>query len=170
MTLFGFGLETGVGEVEDLLRHAEQADRAGLDLVSLSDHPYFADRLDAYAALGVILGRTSRVTAAVNVINLPSRPAPMLARMITSLSGGRVALGIGAGGLWREIAKLGVEHRAPAEAVRAMGEAITLIKALPGSGTPVTFEESSTPLTDWYRRPRPRPRSGRALSGPNPWR
>ncbi|QXV63487.1 LLM class flavin-dependent oxidoreductase [Amycolatopsis sp. TNS106] len=143
MTLFGFGLETGVGEVEDLLRHAGQADRAGLDLVSLSDHPYFADRLDAYAALGVILGRTSRVTAAVNVTNLPSRPAPMLARTITSLSalsGGRVALGIGAGGLWREIAKLGVEHRTPAEAVRAMGEAITLIKALSGGGAPVTFE------------------------------
>ncbi|MGW5704591.1 LLM class flavin-dependent oxidoreductase [Amycolatopsis japonica] len=143
MALFGFGLETGVGEVDDLLRHAEQADRAGLDLVSLSDHPYFADRLDAYAALGVILGRTSRVTAAVNVTNLPSRPAPMLARTITSLSalsGGRVALGIGAGGLWREIAKLGVEHRTPAEAVRAMGEAIALVKALSGGGAPVTFE------------------------------
>ncbi|ONF72314.1 LLM class flavin-dependent oxidoreductase [Amycolatopsis keratiniphila] len=143
MALFGFGLETGVGEVDELLRHAEQADRAGLDLVSLSDHPYFADRLDAYAALGVILGRTSRVTAAVNVTNLPSRPAPMLARTITSLSalsGGRVALGIGAGGLWKEIAKLGVEHRTPAEAVRAMGEAITLVKALSGGGAPVTFE------------------------------
>jgi alkanesulfonate monooxygenase SsuD/methylene tetrahydromethanopterin reductase-like flavin-dependent oxidoreductase (luciferase family) len=70
--LFGFGLETGVGEVTALRAHAMQADRAGLDLVSLSDHPYFADRLDAYAALGIVLGRTTRITGAVNVTNLPS--------------------------------------------------------------------------------------------------
>lgn len=68
--LFGVGLETGVGEVSALLRHAMQADSAGLDLVSLSDHPYFPDRLDAYAALGFVLGRTTNVSAAVNVSNV----------------------------------------------------------------------------------------------------
>lgn len=55
--------------------------------------------------------RQANVSGAVNVTNLPSRPAPMLARTVTSLSalsGGRVVLGIGAGGLWAEIAKLGV--------------------------------------------------------------
>lgn len=86
MTVFGFGLETGVSEVSELLAHATQADRAGLDLVTLSDHPYFPDRLDAYSALGFILGSTKNITAAVNVTNLPSRPAPMLARTLTSLS------------------------------------------------------------------------------------
>lgn len=74
--LFGLGLETGVGEVNALLAHTTQADRDGLDLVALSDHPYFADRLDAYATLGFVLGRTMNITGAVNVTNLPSRPAP----------------------------------------------------------------------------------------------
>lgn len=141
--LFGFGLETGVSEVEALLAHARQADRAGLDLVTLSDHPYFPDRLDAYAALGVVLGATTNITGAVDVTNLPSRPAPMLARTITALcelTGGRVALGIGAGGLWDEIAKLGTRRLSPGQAVRAMEEAITLVRLLCGGGEPVTFD------------------------------
>lgn len=142
-TKFGLGLETGVGEVDLLLEQAVQADRDGLDLVSLSDHPYLVDRLDAYAALGMVLGRTVNVAGLVNVTNLPSRPAPMLAKTITSLSalsGGRVVLGIGAGGLWDEIVKLGVVRLTPAQAVRAMEEAITLVRALSGGGAPVTFE------------------------------
>ena len=140
--VFGFGLETGVHEVDALLRHAEQADRDGLDLVSLSDHPYFPDRLDAYAALGVVLGRTRTISGAVNVTNLATRPAPMLARTITSLSalsGGRIVFGIGAGGLFTEIAKLGIDVT-PAAAVRALEEGITLVRALSGGGDPVTFE------------------------------
>jgi alkanesulfonate monooxygenase SsuD/methylene tetrahydromethanopterin reductase-like flavin-dependent oxidoreductase (luciferase family) len=140
--MFGFGLETGLHEVPELLKHASQADRDGLDLVSLSDHPYFADRLDAYAALGVLLGRTTRITGAVNVTNLPSRPAPMLARTVTALSAltaGRVVLGIGAGGLWDDMARLGIARRSPGAAVRAVAEAITLIRLLSGGGAPVTF-------------------------------
>jgi alkanesulfonate monooxygenase SsuD/methylene tetrahydromethanopterin reductase-like flavin-dependent oxidoreductase (luciferase family) len=141
--LFGFGLETGTNEVSELLAHAVQADRDGLDVVSLSDHPYFPDRLDAYATLGFLLGRTKNITGAVNVTNLPSRPAPMLARTLTSLSelsGGRVAFGIGAGGLWDEIAKLGAPQHSPAAAVRAMEEGIRVVRALSGGGDPVFFD------------------------------
>ncbi|MFI6540001.1 LLM class flavin-dependent oxidoreductase [Nonomuraea sp. NPDC050547] len=136
--LFGFGLDD-----DQLIGQAVQADREGLDLVTVSDHPYLHDRLDAYAALGVILGRTNAVTAAVNVTNLPTRPAPMLARTVaglSALSGGRIALGLGAGGLWREIEKLGVEPLSPARAVRALEEAITVVRALSGGGGPVTFD------------------------------
>jgi alkanesulfonate monooxygenase SsuD/methylene tetrahydromethanopterin reductase-like flavin-dependent oxidoreductase (luciferase family) len=67
----------------------------------------------------------------------------MLARTITSLSalsGGRIVLGIGAGGLWDEIAKLGAPRLGPGAAVRALEEAITLVRALSGGGGPVTFD------------------------------
>ena len=40
--LFGLGLETGVHQVSEMLGHARLADDAGLDVVSVSDHPYFA--------------------------------------------------------------------------------------------------------------------------------
>ncbi len=115
--LFGLGLEAGVHQVDEMLAHARFADDAGLDLFSVSDHPYFADRLDAYAALGFVLGATSTITGAAIMTNLLSRPAPVLARTVTGLStisGGRVVLGLGAGGIWEEIVALGVPRLAPA--------------------------------------------------------
>jgi alkanesulfonate monooxygenase SsuD/methylene tetrahydromethanopterin reductase-like flavin-dependent oxidoreductase (luciferase family) len=125
------------------VRYAIQADRHGLDLIAISDHPYYGSRLDAYATLGFVLGQTSDIAGVVIVTNLPTRPGPMLARTITSLSalsGGRVVLGIGAGGYWDEIVRLGVQRLSPGAAVRAMEEAITLVKSLSGGGRAVTFE------------------------------
>lgn len=141
--VFGLGLEAGVHQVSEMLGHARFADEAGLDLVSVGDHPYFADRLDAYAALGFILGATTNVTGAVIMTNLLSRPAPILARTVTGLStisGGRVVLGLGAGGSWEEIVALGVPRLSPADRVRALEEAIIVVRALSGGGDPVTFD------------------------------
>ncbi|WP_405507390.1 LLM class flavin-dependent oxidoreductase [Streptomyces cyaneofuscatus] len=158
---FGFGpWSTGVGDSADVLRYAVQADRAGLDLFTLSDHPHVGGRLDAYAVLGVVLGSTSHLTAAVNVTNLPSRPAPMLARSITSLSalsGGRVALGLGAGGSADDIVRLGVPRLTPGQAVRALEEAVTVIRKLSGGGAPVTFEGEFTTLHRAEPSPVPAP-------------
>jgi alkanesulfonate monooxygenase SsuD/methylene tetrahydromethanopterin reductase-like flavin-dependent oxidoreductase (luciferase family) len=75
--------------------------------------------------------------------NLLSRPAPVLARTITGLSTisrGRVVLGMGAGGLWEEIVALGVTRLSPAARVRALEEAIMVVRALSGGGDPVTFD------------------------------
>jgi alkanesulfonate monooxygenase SsuD/methylene tetrahydromethanopterin reductase-like flavin-dependent oxidoreductase (luciferase family) len=141
--LFGVGLESGVTQVSEMLGHARLADDAGLDVVSLSDHPYFAERIDAYAALGFVLGATSNIAAAVIMTNLPSRPAPVLARTVTGLSTvsrGRFVLGMGAGGLEEEIVALGVPRLSPAARVRALEEAITVVRSLSGGGDPVTFD------------------------------
>jgi alkanesulfonate monooxygenase SsuD/methylene tetrahydromethanopterin reductase-like flavin-dependent oxidoreductase (luciferase family) len=139
--LFGLGLDATTDHAGTLLRQAEQADRAGLDLVTVADHPWNARELDAYAALGMILGRTGAVSAAVNVTNLPNRPAPVLARTLSTLStlsGGRVVFGIGAGGSYPAIRALGLEPLGPAAAVRAMEEAIHVVRALTGGGEPVS--------------------------------
>ena len=141
--LFGLGLETGVHQVSEMLGHARLADDAGLNVVSLSDHPYFAERIDAYAALGFVLGATSNITAAPIMTNLLSRPAPILARTVTGLSTisrGRFVLGMGAGGMWEEIVALGVPRLSPAARVRALEEAIMVVRALCGGGDPVTFD------------------------------
>jgi alkanesulfonate monooxygenase SsuD/methylene tetrahydromethanopterin reductase-like flavin-dependent oxidoreductase (luciferase family) len=149
--LFGVGLESGVHQVTEMLGHARLADEAGLDVVSVSDHPSFADRLDAYAALGFILGATSNVAGAVIMTSLLSRPAPILARTVTGLStisGGRVVLGIGAGGMWDEIVALGVPRLSPAARVRALEEAIILVRALSGGGDRVNFDGEFYQVTD----------------------
>jgi alkanesulfonate monooxygenase SsuD/methylene tetrahydromethanopterin reductase-like flavin-dependent oxidoreductase (luciferase family) len=140
--VFGFGAHSGIDEVPELLRMARQAERDGLDIFSLSDHPYIGERLDAYSSVGFVLGATERLAGFVNVTNLPLRPAPMLARTVTSLSalsGGRVVLGMGAGGLWDRICDMGVPRLSPGEAVDAFEEAIVLIKLLAGGGPPVTY-------------------------------
>ncbi|MFI0481488.1 LLM class flavin-dependent oxidoreductase [Actinomadura sp. 9N215] len=139
--VFGFAPHSGVGDAPGLLRLARQADRDGLDFFSLSDHPYLGGRLDAYAAIGFVLGRTEHIAGLANVTNLPTRPAPMLARTVTSLSalsGGRIVLGMGAGGRWDRIADLGVPPLSPGAAVDAFEEAIVLVRKLSGGGPPVT--------------------------------
>src|SRR5215217_268662 len=135
--VFGFGAHSGIADGPELLRLTQQADRDGLDLFSLSDHPYLGERLDAYATAGFVLGRTQHIAGFVNVTNLPTRPAPMLARTVTSLSalsGGRVVLGMGAGGLWDRISAMGVPRLSPGDAVAAFEEAIVLIRELSGGG------------------------------------
>ena len=132
-----------IGNVAGVLELATTADANGLDLFTVADHVYFGDRLDAYTTVGFALGRTSHIAGLVAVTCLPTRPAPLLARVITSLSalsGGRVVLGIGAGFIWDMITKLGVPQLTPGAAVRAMEEAIALIKALCGGPDPVTFD------------------------------
>jgi alkanesulfonate monooxygenase SsuD/methylene tetrahydromethanopterin reductase-like flavin-dependent oxidoreductase (luciferase family) len=149
--LFGLGLENEVHQVGEMLSHARVADEAGLDFVSVNDHPYFANRLDAYAALGFVLGATSSVSAAVIMTNLLSRPAPILARTVTGLSaisGGRVILGIGAGGMDEEIAALGLPRLSPGARIRALEEAITVVRALSGGGDPVTFDGEFYTVTE----------------------
>jgi alkanesulfonate monooxygenase SsuD/methylene tetrahydromethanopterin reductase-like flavin-dependent oxidoreductase (luciferase family) len=147
--LFGAGLGAwngaDLGAVAEIVALAQLADSLDLDLFSVADHPYFADRLDAYATLAYLLGRTTRVVGVVTVTNLPSRPAPMLARAVSSLSalsGRRIVLGLGAGFLWDEIVKLGVPRLEPGAAVHALAEAISLIRALSGGGEAVTLDGS----------------------------
>ena len=144
-----FGTSLGAWNGADVASAAEcarlvaYADREGLDLFTVSDHPYFGEKLDAYALVSFLLGRTERIAGAVTVTNLPSRPAPVLARTITSLSalsGGRIVLGIGAGAIWDMIVKLGVPRLSPGSAVHALEEAITLIRQLCAGDGPVTFD------------------------------
>jgi len=148
------------GNVPGVLDIATAADRGGLDMFTIADHLYFGDKLDAYSAVGFLLGRTTAVSGAVIVTNLPTRPAPALARTISSLSalsGGRVILGMGAGAIWDMIPQLGIPRLTPGAAVRALEEAITLIRALCGGGEPVTFDGSFYQVTGLQPAPVPAP-------------
>jgi alkanesulfonate monooxygenase SsuD/methylene tetrahydromethanopterin reductase-like flavin-dependent oxidoreductase (luciferase family) len=136
---FGYGSPDQLRDVDAILRLAEQADRDGLDHVSLSDHPYVADLLEGYAAIGFLLGRTERLSAFVNVTNLPLRPAPLLARTasaLSALSGGRFVLGLGAGGAMDRITTMAVPEQRPADQVESFEEAMQLVRAMSDGGRP----------------------------------
>jgi alkanesulfonate monooxygenase SsuD/methylene tetrahydromethanopterin reductase-like flavin-dependent oxidoreductase (luciferase family) len=118
---------------------ARRADAAGLDWVSVQDHPYQPAFLDAWTLLTAIATATANIGVFPNVANLPLRPPAMLARAAASLdilSGGRVELGIGTGAFWDAIAAMGGPRRTAGESVDALREAIAVIRALwtPGHG------------------------------------
>ncbi|MFS8584027.1 MAG: LLM class flavin-dependent oxidoreductase [Acidimicrobiia bacterium] len=118
------------GRVLDL---TATADRAGLDLVTFQDHPYQSSFLDTWTLLAYAAARTERVHLSGNVLSLPLRPPAVLARAAASLdvlSGGRLELGVGAGGFWDGIAAMGGRRLDPAQAVDALREAITVIREI----------------------------------------
>jgi alkanesulfonate monooxygenase SsuD/methylene tetrahydromethanopterin reductase-like flavin-dependent oxidoreductase (luciferase family) len=130
---FGTFLTPAAADPEHTVALALATERAGLDLVTFQDHPYQPRFLDAWTLLSYVAARTSRVELAGNVHNLPLRPPAVLARAAASLdllSGGRVALGLGAGAFWDAIVAMGGPRREPGDAVQALEEAILLIRDL----------------------------------------
>src|SRR3954447_3053907 len=107
------------------------ADRLGLDLVGIQDHPYQRRFLDAWMLMAYLAGRTERIRFFPDVANLPLRPPAVLAKSAASidrLSGGRFELGLGAGAFWQGIEAFGGPVRPGRESVDALEEAIGIIR------------------------------------------
>jgi alkanesulfonate monooxygenase SsuD/methylene tetrahydromethanopterin reductase-like flavin-dependent oxidoreductase (luciferase family) len=93
----------------EVARMARLADDAGLDSLWTADHlfqipvtglPRESPMLEAYATVAYILGITDRITVGAMVTCVAYRHPGMLLKAVTTLdvlSGGRVALGLGAG-------------------------------------------------------------------------
>ena len=131
--LFGTFLTPSAARADQVVTLAQLSETAGLDLVSVQDHPYQAAFLDAWTLLSVIAGATEQIRVFPNVANLPLRPPAVLARSAASLdllSGGRAELGLGTGAFWDAIVANGGPRRAPGEAVEALEEAIAIIRAI----------------------------------------
>jgi alkanesulfonate monooxygenase SsuD/methylene tetrahydromethanopterin reductase-like flavin-dependent oxidoreductase (luciferase family) len=143
--MFGALLEQDADRPQDVIGLAELMEQVGLDVVTLSDHPYWPERLDTVALLSAIVARTSRITVMPNLMNLPLRPPAVLARTAASLdiiSGGRFELGIGTGAqqLWDSIVGDGGPLRTAGQSIDALIEATALIRALWTGKTEVDFE------------------------------
>ncbi len=137
--LFGISPNPAVKNIQLTLTLSQIADTTGLDLVSIQDHPYNPTFLDTWTLLAVLGARTQRVRLQTNVVNLPLRPPAMLAKSAATLdilTNGRVELGLGAGAFWEGIVSYGGQQRTPGEAVKALEEAIQVLRALWQSTTP----------------------------------
>lgn len=125
---------------------AQYADRLGIELIGVQDHPYNGAFLETWTLLSVLGGKTARVRLMPNVANLPLRPPAMLAKAAASLAiltGGRIELGLGSGALWDAVAGYGGPRRTPGEAVAALEEAIEVLHLIwgrRGDGQPVSFD------------------------------
>jgi alkanesulfonate monooxygenase SsuD/methylene tetrahydromethanopterin reductase-like flavin-dependent oxidoreductase (luciferase family) len=135
--LFGSFITPAAAASDQVVALARLSERAGLDLVTVQDHPYLPGFLDAWTLLSYLAAATSTIRLAPNVINLPLRQPAVLARSAASLdllSGGRVELGLGAGAFWEAIEANGGRRQRPGEAVDALGEAIGIIRQIWDTG------------------------------------
>jgi len=135
--LFGSFITPDAAEPDLVVELAQLSEQAGLDLVTVQDHPYLTQFLDAWTLLSYIAAATTRIRLAPNVINLPLRQPAVLARSAASLdllSGGRVELGLGAGAFWDAIEANGGRRLAPGQAIGALAEAIAIIRQVWDTG------------------------------------
>jgi len=127
----GLSVVPSAAELDTIRAAVTTADRTGLDLVGIQDHPYQWRFLDTWMLMADLLAQTERIRLFADVTNLPLRPPAVLAKQAATLdvlSGGRFELGLGAGGFWDAVAAMGGPRRTPGQAVDALQEAIAIIR------------------------------------------
>ncbi|TDW84500.1 hemerythrin HHE cation binding domain-containing protein [Kribbella pratensis] len=137
--VFGTFLTPAVDTPDRVIALAQLTEQVGLDLVSFQDHPYQPRLMDAWTLLSVVAARTERVKVTTNVANLPLRHPVVLARSVATLdliTGGRVELGLGAGGFLDAVAANGGPRLTTGQSIAALEEAIAIMREVwtPGGG------------------------------------
>jgi alkanesulfonate monooxygenase SsuD/methylene tetrahydromethanopterin reductase-like flavin-dependent oxidoreductase (luciferase family) len=162
MTDYGRELKFGYflipNAADPLLATAREIDRRGLDYVAVQDHPYQRRFVDTWTLLSMIAATTARVGLFPDVANLALRPPAMLAKAAATLdllSGGRVELGLGAGGFWDAIAAYGGPRRGPGEAYAALAEGIQVIRKVWSGERNLRFEGAHYRLAGAHSGPVP---------------
>lgn len=140
---FGISVIPSASGRSDPVAGARRAEELGFDLVTVWDHPHGENpSFETWTLMTWIAARTSRITIGSNVLGLPFRLPALIAKMAESLdrlSGGRLVLGLGAGGSNAEFAGYGAPVRTRREKVDALEEALTIIRGV-WSEPAFTFE------------------------------
>jgi alkanesulfonate monooxygenase SsuD/methylene tetrahydromethanopterin reductase-like flavin-dependent oxidoreductase (luciferase family) len=130
--------------------------------------------LEAWTLLAALAAQTSRLRLGVIVTSNRIRPPAVLAKMAATvdiISGGRLILGIGAGGsaladpgyaqmVHREYDAYGIDVVPPGEAVAALDEACTIIRRLWREDEPFDFDGRCYRLAGAICEPKPVQRPG----------
>jgi alkanesulfonate monooxygenase SsuD/methylene tetrahydromethanopterin reductase-like flavin-dependent oxidoreductase (luciferase family) len=156
--LFGIFPTPNAAELDSVIEQVLAAERAGLDLVGIQDHPYQRRFLDTFSLIAFLAARTERIHFFPDVANLPLRPPAVMAKAaatIDLMSGGRFELGIGAGGFWEAIGAMGGPVRSGPESVDALEEAIAVIRLMWSGERSVSFEGSHYRLDGLHPGPEP---------------
>ncbi|TCC22686.1 LLM class flavin-dependent oxidoreductase [Kribbella speibonae] len=137
--VFGTFLTPTVDAPDRVIALAQLTEQVGLDLVTFQDHPYQPRLMDAWTLLSVVAAHTERVKVSTNVANLPLRHPVVLARSVATLdliTGGRVELGLGAGGFLDAVAANGGPRLTTGQSIAALEEAIAIMREVwtPGGG------------------------------------
>ena len=140
---FGVSVEPLAAQSDHISRIIQVADRMGVDLAGIQDHPYQHRFLDTWTLISTLVPRTQRIRFFPDVANLPLRPPAMLAKAAASLdiiSDGRVEIGLGAGAFWDAIVAMDGPRRSPRDAVQATEEAIQVMRLVWSEERSARFE------------------------------
>ncbi|MGH2589993.1 MAG: LLM class flavin-dependent oxidoreductase [Actinomycetota bacterium] len=131
---FGISVIPSASGRSDPVAQAVRAEELGFDMVSIWDHPHGENpSFETWTLMTWVAARTSRIAVASDVLGLPFRLPALTAKMAESLdrlSGGRLILGIGAGGADAEFAGYGAPVRTPREKIEALEEALRVIRGV----------------------------------------
>lgn len=134
---FGVNVSTSASPAADPVAQALRAEALGYDFVSANDHPCGTRAsYETWTMLTWIAAKTSRIKVATRVLGVPYRSPAIVAKMAESLdrlSGGRLILGMGAGGSDDEFLAFGLYVPSPREKIEGLEEAIRIIHGLWGS-------------------------------------
>lgn len=155
---FGVFITPDASQPQHPLALAALAEEVGFDLIGVQDHPYQRRFFDAWTLLTAMAMRTKKIRVLPDVINLPLRPPAVLAKAAASLdllSGGRLELGLGAGGSFDWIKAIGGPVRTRGESVDALEEAIHVIRLMWSGDRAVHFDGKHYRLDGVHTGPAP---------------
>jgi alkanesulfonate monooxygenase SsuD/methylene tetrahydromethanopterin reductase-like flavin-dependent oxidoreductase (luciferase family) len=131
---FGVTIIPSASPRSDPVGEAVLAEDLGFDLVSVWDHPHGENpSFETWTLMTWMAARTTTIGVASNVLGLPFRLPALVAKMAESLdrlSGGRLVLGLGAGGSDEELAGFGAPVRSPGQQVDALEEALEIVRGV----------------------------------------
>ena len=156
--IFGANIDPLWNEPGEPLRLARFAESLGLDLVTIQDHPYQPRFFETWTLLTHLAAGTESIAFVPTVLNLPLRPPAMLAKAAASLdllSGGRVRLGLGAGGFYDPIVAMDGPRRTAGESVDALSEGIDVIRAMWSGERAVRYDGTHYHLRGVHPGPTP---------------
>jgi alkanesulfonate monooxygenase SsuD/methylene tetrahydromethanopterin reductase-like flavin-dependent oxidoreductase (luciferase family) len=154
----GLFVNPAAASLDDTHAMVDAAERGGLDLISIQDHPYQRRFLDTFSLIAHLLARTERLTIFPGVANLPLRRPTMLAKQSASLdvlSGGRFELGLGAGAFFDRVTTMGGPPLTPKTSVDALVEAIEIMRAGWSGQAQVSFHGEHYNFDGWEPGPPP---------------
>jgi alkanesulfonate monooxygenase SsuD/methylene tetrahydromethanopterin reductase-like flavin-dependent oxidoreductase (luciferase family) len=132
--VFGVSVIPSASGRSDPVAEARHAEELGFDLVTVWDHLHGTrPSFETWTLLTWIAASTSRISVGPNVLGLPYRDPVVTAKMAETLhrlSGGRLVLGLGAGGNDREFEAFGLPVRSPHEKIESLNEAVTIIRGV----------------------------------------
>jgi alkanesulfonate monooxygenase SsuD/methylene tetrahydromethanopterin reductase-like flavin-dependent oxidoreductase (luciferase family) len=150
-----------LGDLATIAADAAAAETAGFDYVACGEHVFFhGPTPNALIGLATAAGATREIRLVTTVALAAQYPAALFTKLVTSLdvaSGGRLELGIGAGGEYPpEWEAVGVD---PSTRFRRVDETMEVLRLL-WDGAPVDFDGAFTRLPGVRLQPVPTQRRG----------